>query len=65
MKITRIVQHDLAARTIGVECPSCRWPLALRPSVITNLEDGIHAIGRCEYCSETLEMTVAALGGQV
>jgi hypothetical protein len=40
-----------------------RWALALRPSVITNLEDGIDSIGRCEYCAETLDMTVAALGG--
>jgi hypothetical protein len=45
--------------------PPLRGPRALRPSVITNLEDGIDAIGRCEYCSDTLEMTVAALGGQV
>jgi hypothetical protein len=64
MKITKIIQRDLAGRTIVVECPNCGGPLALRPSVITNLEDGIDAIGRCEYCSETLEMSVAALGGR-
>jgi hypothetical protein len=65
MKITTVVRRDLVARIIVVECPNCGGPLALRPSVITNLEDGIDSIGRCEYCARTLEMTVAALGGQV
>ena len=39
MKITKIIQRDLAGRTIVVECPNCGGPLALRPSVITNLEE--------------------------
>lgn len=65
MKITKIIQRELAGRTIVVACPNCGGSLALRPSVITNLEEGIDTIGRCEYCGEPLEMSVAALGGHV
>jgi hypothetical protein len=41
MKITTVLRRDLFARTIVVECPNCGGPLALRPFVIINLEEGI------------------------
>jgi hypothetical protein len=65
MKIVTILRRDLLERTILVECPRCGLPLALRPFVITNLEDGINTGGLCEYCGEPLELMVSALGGEV
>lgn len=65
VNIVKVLNRDLYARTILVECPSCSLPLALRAYVITNLEDGINTVGPCEYCGETLAMMVSTLGGEV
>ena len=46
MKITRIGPREFVARTIN-----CGGPLALRPSILTNLKGGIDTIGRrFRYC---------------
>jgi hypothetical protein len=65
LNIVTVLKRDLYARAILVECPRCGLPLALRPFVITNLEEGINTMGPCEYCGETLAMMVAALGGEI